>query len=129
MAKPAQIALIQELPSQPEPLKKSRVLSFLERAPTANELLIYCLTAFLLFLALFGRGDYKYYFAGVTPLAIPLFRSKRRAIIFTAFSAALILLPREVTPWMAVLLLTTVPQLIGSNEEPVAPPIQNVDSR
>jgi hypothetical protein len=127
VSKPVQISSIQKLPSQPETLKKPRVLSFLERPPTANELLIYCLSALLLFLALFGRGDYKYYFAGVTPLAIPLFQSKKRAIIFAAFSAALVLLPREVTPWMAVLLLTAVPQLIGSYEEAVVPSIQNVD--
>ncbi|HYB05012.1 MAG TPA: hypothetical protein VED17_11160, partial [Nitrososphaerales archaeon] len=81
----------------------------------------------LLFLALFGRGDYKYYFAGVTPLAIPLFQSKKRAAIFAAFSAALILLPREVTPWMAVLLLTAVPQLVSSYEEAVTPSIPDVD--
>jgi hypothetical protein len=110
-----------------QPVRKTRIYSVLERRPTANELLIYSLTAFLLFLSLFGRGDYKYYFASITPLAVPLFATKSRAIVFEIFSATLILLPREVTPWMAILLITFMPQLIGSEESskiPEEPAIQ-----
>lgn len=96
----------------PKPARTLKKFPIVEQPPTANELLIYCLAALLLFLSLFGRGVYKYYFAGITPLSIPLFSSKGRAIIFTAFSAGVILLPREVTPWMAILLLTMLPQLL-----------------
>jgi len=99
-----------------ETVKKTRDFPIVDRPPTANELLIYSLTALLLFLSLFGRGDYKYYFVGITPLALPLFTSKGRAVIYVAFSAALILLPREVTPWMAILLLTLIPQLLITPE-------------
>src|SRR5579872_4254204 len=79
-----------------KPSRNLKQFPIVEQPPTANDLLIYCLTALLLFLALFGRGVYKYYFAGITPLSIPLFSTKGRAAIFTGFSAALILLPREV---------------------------------
>ncbi len=102
------------------PLRRLRNFPIVEQPPAANELLIYSLAALLLFLSLFGRGVYKYYFAGITPLAIPLFSSKGRAIIFTTLCAAIILLPREVTPWMAILLLTLIPQLLISPEpEPI----------
>ena len=108
----AQIVPSQDVNIQPEPSSKPKWPSLFGNSPTANELLLYCLTALLLFLSLFGRGDYKYYFAGITPLSIPLFSTKRRAIAFIAFSAALILLPREVTPWMAILLITMIPSLL-----------------
>jgi hypothetical protein len=110
-----------------QPVRKTRIYSVLERRPTTNELLIYSLTAFLLFLSLFGRGDYKYYFASISPLAVPLFATKSRATVFEIFSATLLLLPREVTPWMAILLITFMPQLIGSEESskiPEEPAIQ-----
>ncbi len=42
-----------------EPLKSTRDFLIIDRPPTANELLIYGLTALLLFLSLFGRGDYR----------------------------------------------------------------------
>jgi hypothetical protein len=79
---------------------------------SSNELLVYCLVAFLIFLALFGRGAYKYYFASITPLGIPLFRFKFGAAIFEVISIVLFLVPREATPWMAVLLLTFVPSML-----------------
>ncbi|MFI5421005.1 MAG: hypothetical protein ACHQ1H_08565 [Nitrososphaerales archaeon] len=81
-------------------------------ALTANNLMLYCLVAVLLFLSFFGRGVYKYYFAGITPLALPLFSSKKSGILFEIFSAVLIFIPREATPWMAVLLITMIPTLI-----------------
>ena len=83
---------------------------------SANNLLVYCLTAMLLMLSLFGRGSYKYYFAGITPLALPLFASRRGGIIFEVFCAALILLPREVTPWFGILMITMIPSMIGRSE-------------
>ncbi|MHB8702425.1 MAG: hypothetical protein ACYC7D_15590 [Nitrososphaerales archaeon] len=82
------------------------------RKPTANDLLIYCLAALLVFDSFFGRGVYKYYFAALTPLAIPFLSSRRGLIIFQIFSVALILLPRVVSPWMAVLLITFLPSLM-----------------
>jgi hypothetical protein len=85
----------------------------------ARTLILYCFVALLLFLSLFGRGAYKYYFAGVTPFAVPLFSKKMGALIFEAFSAAVILLPREVTPWMAVLLITLLPNLMQSRSSSV----------
>ncbi|MGI0090922.1 MAG: hypothetical protein ACREBS_04365 [Nitrososphaerales archaeon] len=78
-----------------------------------NTLLVYCFVAILLFLTLFGRGVYKYYFAGLTPLAVPLFSSKKGAIIFEIFSMVLLVIPREVTPLMALLLITMVPRLLN----------------
>jgi hypothetical protein len=84
----------------------------IKRNFSSNEVLVYCLVAFLIFLALFGRGVYKYYFASITPLGIPLFRFKFGAAIFEVFSIVLFLVPREATPWMAVLLLTFVPSML-----------------
>ena len=84
-------------------------LYFTKRKLTSNDYLLYLFTALLLFFTFFGRGVYKYYFAGLTPLAIPLFSTKRGAIIFEAFSLILLFVPREVTPWMALLLITFVP--------------------
>jgi len=86
----------------------------------AQTLLVYCLTAVLLFLSFFGRGSYKYYFAGITPLALPLFAKKTGAIIFEIFSILLILLPREVTPWFAVLMITFLPSMLSDSERAVA---------
>ena len=84
----------------------------LELAPAnGTNTLLYCFVALLLFFTFFGRGVYKYYFAGLTPLGIPLFSSKKGALIFEAFSVVLLLIPREVTPWMALLLITLVPSL------------------
>ncbi|MDG6905366.1 MAG: hypothetical protein JRN20_06245 [Nitrososphaerota archaeon] len=94
-------------------------LYFTKRKLTNNDYLLYVLTGLLLFFTFFGRGVYKYYFAGITPLALPFFSSKRRAIIFEAFSLILLFIPREVTPWMALLLITFVPSLIqGQIPEP-----------
>ncbi len=90
-----------------------------ERLPIPNELLVYSLAVLLLFISLFGRGAYKYYFAGITPLAMPLFSTKGRAIVFETFSAAILLLPREATPWMAILLLTLIPQLLEPDQEAI----------
>lgn len=78
----------------------------------ANSLL-YCLTAMLLFFTFFGRGVYKYYFAGLTPLALPMFANKKNALLFEVFSLVLLFIPREVTPWMSLLLITLVPNLIS----------------
>lgn len=75
--------------------------------------LLYCFTAMLLFFTFFGRGVYKYYFAGLTPLAIPMFSNKKSAILFETFSLVLLFIPREVTPWMALLLITLVPNLVS----------------
>lgn len=75
--------------------------------------LLYSFTAMLLFFTFFGRGVYKYYFAGLTPLALPMFSSKKSALLFEAFSLVLLFIPREVTPWMALLLITLVPNLIS----------------
>ncbi len=105
-------------------------LYFTRRKLTTNDYILYLFTALLLFFTFFGRGVYKYYFAGVTPLALPLFSSRKGAIIFEAFSLILLFIPREVTPWMALLLITFVPNLFSKNIEPVVssvgelPPVQ-----
>ena len=93
------------------------ILILSKRKTTSNDLFIYCLTAFLIFDSFFGRGVYKYYFAVLTPLAIPFFSSKRGLIIFESFSVALLLVPRIVTPWMAILLITFLPSLIRKEPE------------
>jgi len=85
--------------------------------PSANQFLVFLLGTFLLFDALFGRGIYKYYFAGITPLALPFFKTKRNAVIFGVFSVVLILIPRIVDPWMAVLLFTFLPSLALEEED------------
>ena len=91
----------------------------------ANDLLVYCFVATLLFLSLFGRGIYKYYFAGITPLALPLFATKRGMIIFTIFDIALLVIPREVTPWLAVLLITLAPGLFTQQNRNAGDLVQN----
>jgi predicted membrane-bound dolichyl-phosphate-mannose-protein mannosyltransferase len=92
---------------------------FLTKRKLANsDYLLYMFTAILIFFTLFGRGVYKYYFAGLTPLALPMFSSRRGAIIFEAFSLVLLFIPREVTPWMALLLITIVPNLMTPREAP-----------
>jgi len=111
------LTLVVKVTHGAKPARIFKEFPIIERKPTANDFLIYCLTALLLFFSLFGRGVYKYYFAGITPLAIPLFSTKGRAVVFTAFSAALILLPREVTPWMAILLITIIPSLLSQTDE------------
>jgi hypothetical protein len=90
---------------------KSRKSSFL----TWNGVFIFCMSALLIFLAFFGRGVYKYYFATLTPLALPLFTTKKTAILFEIFSLGLILVPREATPWFALLLLTLLPMVYSVN--------------
>ena len=89
----------------------------IKRSFSTNEILVFCLTAFIIFFALFGRGVYKYYFASITPLGIPMFRYKFGAAIFEVFSIVLFLAPREVTPWMAVLLITFVPRMLEFRSE------------
>ncbi|SRR5579875_312813 len=91
------------------------------RRPAANDLIVYCLAALLVFDAFFGRGVYKYYFAALTPLAMPFLSSRRGLIIFQGFSVALILLPRVVSPWMAVLLLTFLPSVVSQEKENLPP--------
>lgn len=90
----------------------------LKREISANDMLIYCLVALLLFFSFFGRGVYKYYFAGITPLALPLFATKRGMLIFTFFDIALLFIPREATPWFAILLITLMPGLLTQTERP-----------
>jgi hypothetical protein len=89
-----------------------------QKSFSANEILVYCFVAFLIFFALFGRGMYKYYFASVTPLGIPLFKSKFGAVIFEILSLVILLAPREVTPWMAVLILTLTPMMLSESGMP-----------
>ena len=84
---------------------------------SGNDLLLYCFLSFLLFFTFFGRGVYKYYFAGLTPLALPLFATRKGAAMFEIFSVVLIFIPREVTPWMALLLITFVPNLLSGRSE------------
>jgi hypothetical protein len=96
-------------------------LYFTKRKLTSNDYLLYLFTALLLFFTFFGRGVYKYYFAGLTPLAMPLFSTRKGAIIFEAFSLILLFVPREVTPWMALLLITFVPSLLSRVENPIIP--------
>ena len=96
-------------------------LYFTKRKLTNKDYMLYLFTALLLFFTFFGRGVYKYYFAGLTPLALPLFSSRKGAIIFEGFCLVLLLIPREVTPWMALLLMTLVPNLLSrKSEEQVA---------
>jgi hypothetical protein len=76
---------------------------------TKNDIIVLTLAAFLIFFALFGRGVYKYYFTTVSAFGVLFFRSIRGILLFEGFSLAILLLPREVLPWMAVLLLTTIP--------------------
>jgi hypothetical protein len=82
------------------------------RSYSANEVLVFCLASLLIFFSLFGRGVYKYYFASITPLGIPMFRYKFGAVIFEVISLVLFLAPREVTPWIAVLLITFIPKML-----------------
>jgi hypothetical protein len=99
-------------------------LYFTKRKLTNSDYLVYLMTALLLFFTFFGRGVYKYYFAGLTPLAVPLFSTKRRAIIFEAFSLILLFIPREVTPWMGLLLITFVPSLLSEQTSPLV--VENI---
>jgi hypothetical protein len=93
-------------------LRNFVVNSKVKRTLQPNEILAFCLTALLIFLALFGRGVYKYYFASITPLGLPMFRYKFGAAIFEVFSIVVLLVPREATPWMAILLLTFLPRML-----------------
>ena len=88
----------------------------MKRKPTAQVLLVYLLGALLMFNSFFGRGIYKYYFAGITPFALPFFTSKRNTIVFEAFSVILLLIPRIVNPWMGVLLITLLPSLVAERD-------------
>ncbi|HZW55596.1 MAG TPA: hypothetical protein VFF30_04845 [Nitrososphaerales archaeon] len=78
---------------------------------TPQNVLVYLLAAFLAFTTFFGRGVYKYYFAGLTPLALPIFSWKKGAIFFEVFCIAILLLPRLVNPWMGALLITFLPTM------------------
>lgn len=91
--------------------------------PSGKNMVILTMAAFLLFFTLYGRGIYKYYFATITPLALPFFGEKRQAIMFEVFSIALILVPRVVTPWMSLLLLTMLPRFLtrGTMKEQITP--------
>jgi hypothetical protein len=99
-----------------------------------SDVLIYSLVFLLLFFSLFGRGVYKYYFTSLTPLAMLIFSSRKGALVIVAFSMSLLLLPREVTPWFAILLLTLIPTLsIQSGEqsgieEKVPPTVQPTET-
>ncbi len=86
-----------------------------KRKFTGKDCMLYVFAALLLLFTFLGRGVYKYYFAGLTPLALPLFSTKKGAIIFEAFSLILLFIPREVTPWMALLLITFVPNLFSTH--------------
>src|SRR5487761_325092 len=91
--------------------------------PSATNTVILSMAAFLIFFSLYGRGIYKYYFATLTPLALPFFGDKRYAILFEIFSIALLLIPRVATPWLAVLLLTMLPRFLTHGKiEPIRPP-------
>ena len=97
---------------------------FLKRSKISNaEILSYSFIIIALFFALFGRGVYKYYFATLTPLGALIFSSKKSIIIFELFSIALVLIPREVTPWLAILLITLIPSIgLNLGEEAGASP-------
>ena len=71
----------------------------------------FCLAIFLIFLTLYGGGVYKYYFAGITPLVIPVFKKKSGLVIFEALSIFLIFVPREISPWVAFVFLLLLPRI------------------
>lgn len=106
---------------------------FLKRSKISNAEILSCSFIIIaLFFALFGRGVYKYYFATLTPLGALIFSSKKSIIIFELFSIALVLIPREVTPWLAILLITLIPS-IGLNlgeetGEGPEPPLEPAES-
>ncbi|MCL5067338.1 MAG: hypothetical protein M1368_03165, partial [Thaumarchaeota archaeon] len=98
-------------------LKRSKV--------SKAEILSYSFIVIALFFALFGRGVYKYYFITLTPLGALIFSSRKAAIVFEVFSIALVFLPREVTPWLAILLITLIPSLganLAEEDTIVSPP-------
>jgi hypothetical protein len=70
-----------------------------------ERVLEFCLAVSLMFLTFYGGGVYKYYFVGVTPLGILVFNKRTELIFFEALSIFLILVPREFTPWVALLFL------------------------
>gem|GEM_PF-1487339 len=79
-----------------------------------SDVLVLCLAAFSIFFAFFGRGVYKYYFTTITALSVPFLKSRKNALIFEAFCLTLLFIPREATPWMAVLLLTLMPNILDA---------------
>ncbi len=83
-----------------------------EKSFSPTQILGFCLAAFLIFLAVYGGGVYKYYFATITPLALPFFTKKSGVVLFEAISVLLFLAPREITPWFAVLLLAFIPGMM-----------------
>ena len=98
-------------------LKRSKV--------SKAEILSYSFIVIALFFALFGRGVYKYYFITLTPLGALIFSSRKAAIVFEVFSIALVFLPREVTHWLAILLITLIPSLganLAEEDTIVSPP-------
>lgn len=81
--------------------------------PSGTNTLILVMTGFLVFFGLYGRGIYKYYFATLTPLALPFLGEKKQMLIFEGLSLAILFVPRVATPWMAVLLLTLLPRFLN----------------
>jgi hypothetical protein len=72
-----------------------------------------------LFLFLFPRGSYKYYFAALVPFLAFYVRGWREILLFMIFNLALIFTPRLATPWFAVLIFAfiTAPWSLKRDED------------
>lgn len=72
------------------------------------------LAAFLLFHALFPRGIYKYWFASILPLLAFFLASRRGVYLYLVLNVVILFAPRYLTPWLALILLTLVPDLVAN---------------
>jgi hypothetical protein len=78
---------------------------------SSREIVAFCLYGILLFDTLFSRGIYKYYYLTAIPLLAVLLFRKRHLLFFIALNIAILIAPRYLDPWFALLLIIFLPSL------------------
>ena len=103
-------------------------LYFTKRKLTSDDYMVYLVTALLLYSSHSLVGVSTSTILPDSPRsALPLFSTRRGAIIFEAFSLILLFIPREVTPWMALLLITIMPSLLRGPDQEIISESPNVN--
>ena len=88
-----------------------------------RDLLLTIVASEALFLLLFPRGTYKYYYTMILPFLAPFLANARtRHVALQGFNVLLLLAPRVTTPWLSLLILTFLPRTGGSRNGPTPPP-------
>jgi hypothetical protein len=98
------------------------IFLFVRKRELKEEVLVrYLIYAVLLFIVFFPRGTYKYFFVAALPLFVLTCRKKGDYFVFLMMNIGILVAPRFLEPWMAVLVIVFTYILDKENSPPILP--------